>query len=301
MYEGYINFSQLDLCGVDIYKDIKIKRDLYTALFFQCFANTITSIFDYQKISIYQKMNLKKALFYSNYVAYDEDLENFIALVPEGAANYYEEYNKFRAAYGDMNKIYYIDSDKNPVGVGTSFSYLTDRTICWLYASRVAELIISIDSAVVSTRILNLFMGNENQIKDLNAFWDALDSGKPYIIIKDDFKDSFKSMQLQQPRAMIEFYEGFSNIINEFLMTSGLNSLIFPNKKERMITSEAETTNDIRNTILNDKLENRRLFFEKINKQYNKDFEIQFNTNIDFSFKNENQGMNPDQAGEGGE
>lgn len=269
----------------DLYGNIIVKRNLYIMIFYSCLSNVLGNVFNYIGMSIKQENDIKKCFMYSNFVGWYADYKQFIPLTPIGEKNYFYEYNEFIPLYRTIDKQFNINDTDNIVGFNKSFNSIIDDVICVTYATRLAELIISIDSAVLSSRILNIFAGSENQLKMLDDFFQRLNSGIPYIKVTEKFQiENFKSLQLQKPESITSFYEGYSNIINEFLMVTGLNALIFPNKKERMIVSESEGLNDIKSTLLQDKYKNRKDFLTKINENHGTSFDVEFNVDVKEDF-----------------
>lgn len=269
----------------DLYGNIIEKRNLYIMIFYSCLSNVLGNVFNYTGMSIKQENDIKKCFMYSNFVGWYADYSQFIPLTPIGEKNYFYEYNDFIPLYKTIDKRFNINDTDNIVGFNKSFNSVIDDVICVTYATRLAELIISIDSAVLSSRILNIFAGSENQLKMLDDFFQRLNSGIPYIKVTEKFQvENFKSLQLQKPESITSFYEGYSNIINEFLMVTGLNALIFPNKKERMIVSESEGLNDIKSTLLQDKYKNRKDFLDKINENHGTEFDVEFNVDVKEDF-----------------
>lgn len=287
--DNIFDFTQINKVNIydcnGLYANIEMKRQIYTMVFYQALSNVLGNVFNYKGMTIKQENDIKKCYMYSNFVGWYADYSQFIPLTPIGERNYFYEYNEFIPLYRAIDKKFNINDTDNIVGFNKSFNSIIDDVICVIYSVRLAELIISIDSAVLSSRILNIFAGNENQLKELDDFFQRLNSGIPYMKVTERFQvDNFKSLQLQKPDTITSFYEGYSNIINEFLMVSGLNALIFPNKKERMIVSESEGLNDIKSTILQDKYKNRIDFLDKINENHGTDFSVEFNVNVTDEF-----------------
>lgn len=284
-----INGLSLFNCN-DLYTNIVMKRDLYTAIFYSTLSNVLGNVFKYGKMTIKQENDIKKCLMFSNFIGWYSDYKQFIPLTPRGEKNYFYEYNNFVPLYNTIETVFNVNDTDNIVGYNKSFNSIIDNAICVVYATRLAELVISIDNAVLSSRILNVFAGSDNQLREVNDFFQRLNSGLPYMTVTEKFNiDNFKSLQLQKPDSITSFYEGFSNIINEFLMITGLNALIFPNKKERMIVSESEGLNDIKSTILQDKYKNRKDFLDKINEYHGTEFTVDFNIDVSEEFNTLNK------------
>lgn len=266
--------------------DVEFKKRKYTMLLYGAFSNVLGNIFDYENLNNIDEIDLKKTFFYAFYVGYDNDYNKFVPLVPAGAKNIYNEYTEFNSAIGDVKKRFSVFDPKTPVGYGRSFFTFSDAFICYEYASRLAEVLISIDNSIIASRILNVFVGSENQELELKNIYEKLNCGIPAHITAEFNDENFKALQLKEPQSVVYFYDAFRNILNEFLTISGLSSLVNPSKKERLITSETENNEDIKSTILFDKYQNRKKFLDKVNETYGTNYTIKFNVNIDKDVNN---------------
>ncbi len=266
--------------------DVKYKSMKYQIMLFGALSNVLGNIFDYEDMENIDEIDLKRTFFYSHYVGYDEDYEKFIPLVPAGSKNIYNEYTEFNSAIGDVKKRFSVFDKYTPVGFGRSFFTVSDAFLCWDYAGRLAEILVSIDGSVLASRILNVFVGSENQANELKLIYEKLNCGIPVHITAEFNEENFKAVQLKEPQSAIYYYDVFRDILNEFLTVSGLSALTNPNKRERLIVSEVESGEDIRSTILFDKYQNRKKFLDNINKAFGHNYKVKFNVNIENDFAN---------------
>ena len=87
-------------------------------------------------------------------------------------------------------------------------------------------------------------------------------------------------MEFTQPTTVDDYYNGLRDVLNEFLTTTGLSSLVNPNKKERLITDEISSNDDIKNTLLSNRVDNRKAFIEGINDKFGTVYKVSVDDNI---------------------
>lgn len=286
MFEFNFIDNSFMLFPQNIGQDVAGNRAKYQIMLFGALSNVLGNIFDYENMENIDEIDLKRTFFYSHYVGFDEDLEKFIPLVPAGAHNIYNEYTEFNSAIGDVKKRFSVFDKYTPVGYGRSFFTVSDAFLCWDYAGRLAEILVSIDGSVLASRILNVFVGSENQANELKLIFEKLNCGIPAHITAEFNEENFKAVQLKEPQSVVYYYDAFRNILNEFLTVSGLSSLVNPSKKERLIVGETENNEDIKSTILFDKYQNRKTFLDKINSAFGHDYKVKFNVNVENDFAN---------------
>lgn len=283
MYEDLYSFVDQTLGNnpMSMVNDVSGKKLMYQALFFGTLSSIIGNVFDYEGMEPIDEIDLKRCFLFSHYVGFSDKLRKFIPLSPSGERNFYNEYTEFRSAVGDMTEEFSVYSDKNIVGFSRSFYAINDAYVCYIYACRLAELVISIDNAVIASRILNIFVGTENQKNELEEMFQRINLGYPYTIKEEFSEDTAKVLQLQQPTEINKFYDAYRDIINEFLMVGGLTSLVNPVKKERLLEDEISNNSDIKSAIMIDKYQNRQAFLDKINAKYGTDYKVKFNIDMD--------------------
>lgn len=283
MYNSLYDFVNQTMGNNDIsmIQNVAGKKVMYQTLFFGTLTSIIGNIFDYEGLEAVDEIDLKRCYLFSHYVGFSDRLRKFVPLSPAGTRNCYNEYTKFRSAVGDDEEEFNAYSDTNIVGYSRSFYTINDAYTCYIYACRLAELIISIDNAVIASRILNIFVGTENQKLELEEMFQRVNLGYPYTIKEEWSENNAKLLQLQKPDEITKFYDAYRDIINEFLMVSGLQSLVNPAKRERLLSDEIASNQDVKSAILIDKYQNRKAFLDKINAKYGTNYTVKFNVNMD--------------------
>lgn len=283
---NFIDNNIFNMNMLNVGNDVQFKKMKYTIELFGALSNVLGNMFDYEDMENIDEIDLKRTFFYAFYVGFDNDYEKFVPLTPAGAKNIYNEYTDFVSAIGDIKKKFSVFNPDTPVGYCRSFFTVSDAFLCYDYASRLAEVLISIDNSILASRILNVFVGSENQENELKLIYEKLNCGIPTHITADFNDENFKAIQLKEPQSAVYYYDVFRNILNEFLTVSGLSSLFNPSKKERLINSEVESNEDLRSTILFDKYQNRKKFLDKINERFGHNYKVKFNVNVSDDFAN---------------
>lgn len=285
MFENTLNFIDNTMFNnISQGTNVQFDKMKYTIELFGALSNVLGNVFDFENMDNIDEIDLKRTLFYSSYVGYDKDIKQFVPLVPRGTRNIYNEYTEFQSAIGDVKKNFSVFDKNTPIGYRRSFFTVSDAFLCYDYAGRLAEVLISIDNSIIASRILNVFVGSENQKIELEQIYEKLNCGIPSHITAEFNEENFKAVQLKEPQSAIYYYDVFRNILNEFLTVSGLSSLVNPSKKERLITSETENNEDIKSTILFDKYQNIKIFFDKINALMGTNYKVKFNVNLSDDF-----------------
>ena len=91
---------------------------------------------------------------------------------------------------------------------------------------------------------------------------------------------NFKTLSFSTPETISSYYDGLRDILNEFLTVTGLSSLVNPNKKERLISSEISSNDDIKNTLLSNRIQNRKEFIANVNEKFGTDWKVDVDSKI---------------------
>lgn len=266
----------------DMYDDVSIRHAYYLNLYYGVFSNILCNLFTFKNLDIISSNDLKKSFFTSYYVGayeYKGDLV-FTPLEPTGQPNILGDYREFKSLMYNTEQI--LTSKELVIGCDKTMRTLSDKIICYIFANKIADVLISIDTAIVDSRINNLYVGTENEIKDMLTHWEKRNIGMP-VTVKTPNKNSFDVHveQLVKPTAVTEYYNSFRDIINEFMITTGLASIVNPNKTARLITGELGAYDGLKTTLYLDKFTQRQKFVKAVNEKYNSNIEVVPNVDID--------------------
>jgi hypothetical protein len=277
----------------DQYDDTKMRHNYYLNLYYGVFSNILSNLFTFKNLDIILSNDLKKCFFSSYYVGAYKDKDDkllFTPLEPTGVPNVLGDYREFKPLLYNNEQI--VTSNDIVIGCDKTMRTLSDKIICYIFANKIADVLISIDTAIVDSRINNIFVGSENEIKDMLTSWEKRNIGVP-VTVELPNKDNFdvRVEQLVKPTAVTEFYNSYRDIINEFMITTGLASIVNPNKTERLITGELGAYDGLKTTLYLDKFVQRQKFVKQVNDKYNTNIEVVPNVDIDLFNDTPNDNM----------
>lgn len=267
-----------------------IDKSIWTDIYYRTLSNILMGLFEYENMSYTLAKRLNYSSFNSTYFGafkLDDELI-FTPLIPHGELNAWGEYSSYSAVMpnGENKSL-----NREDVVIGSNFylPIICDSALCYEYAKDLAELKVSIENAIVLSRKTAIIESdNSNEVDELLTQFNSHTLGNPVIIRKSRANGSGnKAMSFGDMSDTTEYYECFRNIITDFLTVTGLSSLVNPNKKERLIVAESESNEDIKNTLIQNRIDNRQYFLDEVNKKFNTDFTFKFNdkVNID-NFEN---------------
>ena len=282
-------------------ENVDYKRLLYTSTFYGILANIITGIFQYDNITDIQRLTIDRSFFFNNYVGACKTVDyGFIVapVGPQGNINVYGEYDQYNVIFSNAeNLTYNVDSEDFVLGRLTNMPTVSDCMLCYMYASQLAEIKLSIDNSIKLSRKVSLFVGDDNQVRSYKQLYDKVDNGEPFAIVSQYDDNNTKMLNFDRPTSVGEYYDNFRDTVLEFLSMTGLSELYNPNKKERLVTDEVNNTQNIQNTLLKNRVENRKEFINKINDKFGLEIEVALN----FSLKDDIENLFGEFEGEDGD
>ena len=154
------------------------------------------------------------------------------------------------------------------------------------YASKLAELSKGIDMSIINSKFgLIASASNEAQAATLKSVMDELQKGNPLVVYKDQLKESDEIIPRKEPfeiwiqelkknYILTDQLLDFQTILNSFYTEIGLPVAI--EKKERMITSEADFASAQSQARIACWVETLRESLEIINKKFNTKIEVEY-------------------------
>ena len=154
------------------------------------------------------------------------------------------------------------------------------------YASKLAELSKGIDMSIINSKFgLIASASNEAQAATLKSIMDELQKGNPLVVYKDQLKESDEIIPRKEPfeiwvqelkknYILTEQLQDFQTILNSFYTEIGLPVAI--EKKERMITSEADFASAQSQARIACWVETLRECLEIINTKFNTNIEVEY-------------------------
>lgn len=263
-----------------------IDKSMWTSIYYKTLSNILMGLFEYDNMSYALTRRLNYSSFNSTYFGaflYDTELI-FTPVLPQGEMNAWGEYSRYDAVLpnGKTKRL-----NREDVVIGSNFylPIICDSALCYEYAKDLAELKISIENAIVLSRKTAVIESdNSNEVNELLTQFNSHTLGNPVIIRKSRTTgDGNKTLSFGATTDIEDYYSAFRNIITDFLTVTGLSSLVNPNKKERLIVAESESNEDIKNTLIQNRIDNRQYFIDEVNKKFKTNFKIKFNESVDLS------------------
>jgi hypothetical protein len=263
-----------------------IDRIKYFNIWYGVLSNIISSIFDYKNIDKTLRRRLDQSFFVSAYVcAFELDDVGglvFAPCLPMGERNAWGEFTQYQAILpnGDF-KQFNITDEKFVIGYNYNIPTISDSVMVYQFAETLSEIEISIRNSIILSRKCTVIeVDNPNATDEVLSKFNSMQIGNPIIISKTRASEESKSLNIDKPTIVSEYFDGLRDILNEFLTVTGLSSLVNPNKKERLITDEISSNDDIKNTLLKNRIENRIEFIENVNSVFGTDYKVDVNENI---------------------
>lgn len=258
-------------------------KNTWLYIWYGVFSNILTGIFDYENVSSVLRRRIDQSFFNSSYVcAFKDETENVIVApcTPNGRLNAWNEYTSFFAIMPDGTEKQ-INSENAVIGYNYNISTICDSVLAWRYAQSVAELKVSIDNAIILSRKSAIIeVPDKNCLSEVLTQFNNHAIGNPVTVSVERPDTEFKTLSFTPPETLSGFYDALRDVLNEFLTVTGLSSLVNPNKKERLITDEINSNDDIKNTLLANRIQNRKEFIANVNKKFGTDWKVDVDNKI---------------------
>ena len=235
---------------------------------------------------------LEMCLYYKGQAAllYDENY-GFIntQAVDSGYINIYglpTLINCFSYSYNSMRNLYVAGSDENPekdkecILVMNTFERVPTCSTIQLFAMRLAEAQRSADVNIKAQRTPVLIYGTKEQEFTLRNLYAQYDGNTPVIYgNKDNLATSaIQSIKTEAPYIADKMIEYKKEIWNEFLTYIGVSNL--DEKKERLISTEANSNNEVINLNLESFLAPRKQACKEFKEKYGLDIDVKVRSDI---------------------
>lgn len=160
-----------------------------------------------------------------------------------------------------------------------------ERLPSWVYvfeyAERLADAQKTIDINVRAQRTPILILGSKKQKQSLENMYAQYDGFKPVIMGDEDYlsQDSIKAVNTGAPYVADKIQNLKKEIWNEFLGTFGINN-INVEKKERLISAESDSNNEVTNYALKSYFDARKRAVKQINELFGTNIEVKINADL---------------------
>ena len=195
-------------------------------------------------------------------------------------------YNEFRNLYTGLIKDedgnVLNDKGKQAVYIMNNFDHLPTISMVEEYARRLAEAQRTIDVNVAAQRTPILIQCNENELLTLKNVYAQYSGNEPVIFAdKNNSVDmsSLKAIKTDAPYIVDKLVQYKKELWNEFLTRIGVNN-IQTEKRERLITDEANQNNELINLNLQAFFKTRKLAAKQLNELFDLDIKVKVSSDL---------------------
>ena len=237
------------------------------------------SLFEWQNLP--SSMNarfIEMCLFYQGQCAllYDDILGYINTMASDGGyINIYglpTEINCYSYRFNQRRTLYTVDSGeekgKECILVMNNYERIPTSASVSLFAYRLAEAQRTADINIKGQRTPLLIITDQKQYYTLKKMYEEYDGNTPVIFADKNVitPDALKAIKTDAPLILKDLTEYKTQIWNEFLTTFGISNL--SEKRERLITNEVDSNNELINLNLQSQLITRQQACEQFNEKY---------------------------------
>ena len=180
--------------------------------------------------------------------------------------------NCFSYSYNSMRNLYVPESGEGKDGecilVMNTFERVPTCATVELFAYRLSQAQRSADTNVAVTRSSQLLLTDQKQYFTLKKMYEEYDGNTPAIFADKNLitPDSIKAIKTDTPIMLKELMDYKREIWNECLTALGVSNL--NEKRERMVSAETDSNNEVVNLNLQSFLIPRQKAAEEFNKKF---------------------------------
>ena len=263
----------------DAFRDaIIMNNDTYTD-YLERMKKICLSMFEW--VNLPPSMNarfLEMCLFYNGQAAllYDDNYGYINTMAADGGyINLYDlptEIQCYSYRFNQRRSLYMVDTGEEKgsecILVMNNYERIPTTATVSLFAYRLAEAQRTADVNIKAQRTPILITTDQKQYFTLKKMYEEYDGNTPAIFADKNVitPDALKSLKTDAPLIVNDIMEYKLQIWDEFLTFMGLNNLA--EKKERLITSEANSNNEVINLNLQALLIPRKEACKQFNEKY---------------------------------
>lgn len=216
-----------------------------------------------------QERHIEKYLFDNGYCLFFEDKMNGKLCLPctgVGQQNVYGDYVRYRAT--GFNYYKDVSADQSVLIENNKLRIPTHKAVFY-FVSRLYELVRTMDVNVRQLKLQCLFTANDKNVLTVKKIIDEIEKNN-WAIIEDTTMaqdEIVKAVQTGVKCLTPELTDRYNAVMNEALTYFGINNSN-TDKRERLITDEANANNQFIDSCAEMFLESRQRACEEINKKF---------------------------------
>lgn len=233
-----------------------------------------------------QERHIESFLFDNGYCLFFEDKENGKFCLPcygQGGQNVYGDFLRYRAT--GFNYAYDVSAEESVLIENNKLRMPTHKAVLY-FVTRLYELTRTMDVNVKQLKLQTLFSATDKNVLTVKKIIDEIDKNN-WAIITDSamsLDEIVKAIPTGVKCLTAELTDRYNALMNEALTYFGINNSN-TDKRERLITDEANANNQFIDSCAEMFLEARQRACEEINKK--------FGTHISVELRNKREEVEP--------
>lgn len=216
-----------------------------------------------------QERHLESVLYDYGYALFFEDKLNGKLCLPccgAGKQNVYGDYLRYRAT--GFNYAYEVSAEESVLIENNKLRMPTSRAVEF-FAGRLYELIRTMDVNVKQLKLQTIFTATDKNVLTVKKIIDDIEANNWAIIVDNGLavEEIVKAIPTGVKCLTAELTDRYNAIMNEALTYFGINNSN-TDKRERLITDEANANNQLIDSCAQMFLESRERACEEINKKF---------------------------------
>ena len=152
------------------------------------------------------------------------------------------------------------------------------------YATLLASIDGSLNMTLMNSRVAQVFTSDSNaSLKTMQKVYDDVSEGKPAVFIAKGLRDDVEMKpyfnNVKNTYIGTELLQDRQTIMNQFLTEIGINNAN-TQKRERLITAEADSNQGEVKAIVDEVLDRMNICFGKINAMFGTNMSVELNTKV---------------------
>lgn len=263
----------------DVFRDAIVLNNETYVDYFERMKKVCLSMFEWENLP--PSMNarfLEMCLFYNGQAAllYDDDYGYINTMAADGGyINIYglpTEIQCYSYRFNQRRGLYTVDTGeekgKECILVMNNYERIPTSSTINLFAARLAEAQRTADVNIKAQRTPILITTDQKQYFTLKKMYEEYDGNTPAIFADKNIisSDAMKAFKTDAPFVAKDIMQYKREIWNEFLTTMGISNL--DEKRERMVTNEIDSNNELVNLNLQSLLIPRKEACREFNEKY---------------------------------
>ena len=186
-------------------------------------------------------------------------------------------------ALGDYTLTMGVDSELLDLGHVNGDFYSFEPLVV-RYASLLASIDGSLNMTLMNSRVAQVFTSDSNAtLKTMQKIYDDVSEGKPAVFLAKGLRDDVEMKpyfnNVKNTYIGTELLQDRQTIMNQFLTEIGINNAN-TQKRERLITAEADSNQGEVKAIVDEVLDRMNICFDKINAMFGTNMSVSLNTKV---------------------